>query len=179
MSQRAINTWLVTNVLEGDTDMKTIPLTRGKIALVDNEWFEYLNQWKWFCDAQGYACRWIYSGPKGNRVKTLVRMHRVVLGVQPGEYTDHINRNRTDNQHHNLRVCSIGENNLNTKIRSNNKSGYRGVSYKRKNKKWCAQIAIKKRKIHIGLFLTSKEAAMAYNQAATEHFGEFASLNLV
>ena len=82
--------------------MKEIPLTRGKFALVDDEDYEWLSQWKWYCSTTGYAVR----GCK-NRI---LYMHREIAKTKPGMLTDHINRNKLDNRKENLRFCSHREN---------------------------------------------------------------------
>jgi len=84
--------------------MKLIPLTQGKFAQVDDEDFEYLNQWKWFAlkDAQTfYAARGIYL--KGN-----ILMHRQLLGLTNSEVKgEHKDRNGLNNQKENLRVATL------------------------------------------------------------------------
>lgn len=151
--------------------MKKIPLTQGKFALVDNADFEFLNQWKWYCE-KDYAARQI----KKNGKNIVLYMHRVILSAKKGQFCDHINGARNDNRRENLRLCLHAENMRNSKIQINNKSGFKGVSYNKKAKKWKAYIG---RAIYLGFFSCKEDAARAYNEAALKRFGEFARLNPV
>ena len=110
-------------------------------------------------------------------------MHRLAWlymhGCWPEHHVDHINGIRDDNRIENLRVCSIRENNLNTRISKNNRSGFKGVSLDKKANYWTAGIHIDRKRISLGRFETAMEAAHAYNKAAIKHYGEFAVLNPV
>lgn len=147
---------------------KEIPLTQGKVALVDDEDYEWLTQWKWHYSARGYAVRSCRE-PKPQSV----RMHRVIVGAEPSEEVDHINGDKLDNRRCNLRKCTHAENMRNMKFRD-------GVSHKgikRHKSKWAAQITVNGKHIYLGLFNTEVEAAKAYDAAAREHFAEFAKTN--
>jgi hypothetical protein len=152
--------------------MKEIQLTQGKVALVDDEDYEWLNQWKWYC-AKGYACR----GGKRDGKAIQVYMHREIIKTPDGMYTDHINLNRSDNRKINLRTCTLTQNICNRNLQCNNTSGYRGVAWHKANKKWVAVIAVNRNKIYLGSFFDAKEAAIVYNKAAIKYFGEFACTN--
>lgn len=89
---------------------------------------------------------------------------------------DHINRNPGDNRWINLRPCTQSQNLANTLLRSNNKSGYRGVSWHKQGKKWHARIKINGVSNHLGLFDCKNEAYEAYVAASRELFGEFSSV---
>ena len=91
----------------------------------------------------------------------------------PGMIVDHINGNRLDNRKVNLRVCRLYENNRNIGISPKNTSGYKGVSFISKKRKWRAYIHIKGRQKHLGLFETAEEAAQAYETAAAKFFGTY------
>lgn len=91
---------------------------------------------------------------------------------------DHIDRNPFNNVTSNLRKCTVTQNIQNrVKWVKNSSSKYKGVCWHKKCKKWSAQIGVKKAQVHLGLFETEEAAALAYNKAALEHFGEFAHLN--
>lgn len=152
--------------------MKEIPLTQGKVALVDDEDYEWLNQWNWF-SAKGYACRnskWV------NGKRTQIYMHREIIKTPDGMYTDHINWNKSDNRKSNLRVCTQAQNTYNRK--RYNKNGYRGVYWQPSMKKWGATICINGEPKYLGYHSDIKDAAIAYNNAAMEYFGDFAILNV-
>lgn len=103
-------------------------------------------------------------------------LHHIVWlyhhGYLPGQI-DHINRERTDNRIENLRECTYTENHGNTTKQTNNTSGYKGVTWHNRDRKWMAQIAGE----YIGLFDTPIDAAMAYDNRADELFGAFALTN--
>ena len=157
--------------------MKEIKLTQGKVALVDDEDFEYLNQWKW-CVHKGkgnlyYAIRnksKIKEGSEGT-----VYMHKVLMNT-PNEFrTDHKNGNTLDNQKHNLRITNHCSNIQNRKKNINNTSGYKGVS--RNQNKWMVQLNVNNKHIYGGKFINIIEAARHYDDLALKYFGEYAKLN--
>jgi hypothetical protein len=152
--------------------MKRIRLTKGYETIVDDEDYDFLNRHSWYF-AHGYAVRTIYDNGKPYQL----RMHRLLIDVPDGLDTDHINRNRLDNRKSNLRSATRSQNVANTFVEKQNRSGYKGVSWKKSNHKWCTQIRAKNKVIHIGLFIDIRDAARAYNEAAKQHFGEFAVLN--
>lgn len=103
-------------------------------------------------------------------------MHRLILFATENECVDHINRDRKDNRLTNLRLCNRSFNSYNVSIAKNNTTGFKGVHFHKKNKKYVAYIGKKPRE-YLGSFETSIEAAYAYNLAAKERFGEYAALN--
>lgn len=157
--------------------VKKIPLTQGKFALVDDEDFEYLMQWKWyFCN--GYAKRVKYlGGGRHNEKKEHIFMHRIINNTPKGILTDHINGDKLDNRKINLRSCTNEQNVHNSRKpkRKNLTSRYKGV-YRGKSS-WIAQIRINKKLSYIGSFKTEIEAAEAYNNKTLEIRGEFGYLN--
>jgi hypothetical protein len=159
--------------LGGASMTKSIPLTQGQNAIVDDKDFEYLNQWKWQY-SDGYASR---SETRFGMGKKTIYMHRVILDTPPGMQTDHIDGNKLNNQRVNLRVCSIAENGRNRKLQKNNTSGFSGVHYAKKAEKWQATIRVNGKVVYLKTYNTAKEAALAYDEAAKKYFGEFARLN--
>ncbi len=156
--------------------MKRIKLTRGFEAMVDDEDFEYLNQWKWHIAKNNkYAARREYF--KGGKGKSkIVYMHRQIMNPDVNKEVDHINGDGLDNRKSNLRSITSIQNHYNHKILSNNKSGYNGVS-KTRNSTWHTCISVNNKTIHVGTYKTPEEAALAYNEAARIYYGEFARLN--
>ena len=158
---------------------KKIPLTQGKFAIVDPEDYDRLMAMgKWHTSCNGYACRtYNYKNQHGLWSGKTIFLHSLVLDVPEKYVIDHINGVKTDNRKSNLRVCTRAENGRNRGKQENNTSGYKGVSYKVKNKKFSSQIKVYNKQIYIGLFDTPIEAARAYNEAAIKYHGEFAKLN--
>ena len=152
--------------------MKEILLTRGHKAIVDDDKYDLLSQWKWY-ELNGYAVRGVWK----NKKTKLIRMHRLILNTPAGFDTDHVNGDRFDNRIENLRVATRSQNIMNTIIRKDNTSGFKGVTWHKCKKKWVSHIGFKKEFIHLGYFTDKIEAAKAYDSKAKELHGEFASLN--
>lgn len=148
-----------------------IVLTNGQHAKVDSR-FAYLKKYKWRLH-KGYPVHDFYE--RGDRKTTA--MHRLVIETPDGKVTDHINGDKLDNRRANLRVCSQRNNCRNRGAQSNNRSGYKGVSWNRTLSKWVAQISINGKQTYLGLFENIEEAAHKYDEVATKHHGEFAWLN--
>lgn len=154
--------------------MKTLPLTRGAVALIDDSDLEFLNQWKWTafnCSGKLYAAR------KENR--RLIFLHRFLMGVEDDLQVDHWDGCSLNNQKSNLRVSNQSQNMGNRRMSKNNSSGFKGVS-KRQRKDGVAFHAVighNGKAKHIGAFRTPEEAAKAYDDAAVEQWGQFARTN--
>jgi len=153
-------------------DTKLIKLTRGKFAIVDAEDFEWLNQWKWYCDIRGYAIR--HTDPKH-----VVYMHREILKTPKGLVSDHINQNKLDNRRENLRTATHSQNKTNRPMQANNKSGYKSVYWDKSRQKWFVNIRLNGKSKTLGRFENKEEEALAYNKKAKELFGEFAYFNQI
>jgi hypothetical protein len=105
-------------------------------------------------------------------------MHRDVLNPPDHLFVDHINHNGLDNRIANLRTATPQQNSYNRiHFRKNPSSKYKGVSFKKKEKKWTAQIRYDGKSKFIGTFDSEIEAAKAYDKAAKLYHKEFAALN--
>lgn len=93
------------------------------------------------------------------------------------QFVDHIDRVIRNNIAENLRWCSRFHNNSNREKNCNNKSGYKGVHWRKDSKMWRAVIGVDYKRVHLGNFQNIEDAAKAYNEAAIKYFGEFAALN--
>src|ERR1700685_1864374 len=117
--------------------MKFIPLTQGKVAMVDDADYEWLAQWKWFAifdHGNWYAVR---NVRKPDGTQTPLRMHRVLLGLTDLKIeVDHRDGNGLNNQRHNLRIATHGQNMCNRSMQKNNISGVRGVCWHKDAGKW-------------------------------------------
>jgi hypothetical protein len=151
---------------------RSIPLTRGAFALVDEADFGWLTQWCWRLNSHGYAIRSIYV----EEHEVHFSMHRVIMNAQRGQFVDHIDHNRLNNTRANLRFVTFQENMRYRRCYANNRAGFKGVSARRQ--RWQARIGLDEDIIHLGYFATPEIAAQAYDAAAKRLFGAFALLNL-
>ena len=90
---------------------------------------------------------------------------------------DHIDCDRANNNFENLRYATHSENSQNQKKQSNTSSIYKGVYLHKPTQKWMAYIGLNRKLKNLGYYETEREAAEAYNVAATLHYKEFARLN--
>lgn len=157
--------------------MKLIPLTQGKFAMVDDEDFDAVSQFKWHAKKLGrrvYATR---SIKKPNGKYSLQLMHRFLMPDVPE--IDHEDGNGLNNQRKsNLRPATTQQNAQGFRRKSSGKtSKFRGVSWHKKAGKWRAYICLDDKHKHLGHFNSEIDAAKAYDIAARKYFGDFASPN--
>ena len=164
--------------VDGESEMIEIPLTQGQVALIDDEDYKLVSQYKWHArwdkhTKSYYAATNVKKETGGH---TLLQMHRLIMNAKKGEQVDHINHNTIDNRKANLRLCSCSENLYNQGCKSSNTSGCKGVSWHKRDKKWQALIRVSGKRIHLGYFATKEDAYEAYCKAALELHGEFAKV---
>lgn len=159
----------------GSSGVALFPLSRGQHALVDADLVEWLSQWTWVVAKQAdggyYAVTRIYVAGK----QQAVPMHRLIAEAKNGQVVDHINGDRLDNRFSNLRACAQAENVRNRKRHKNNTSGFKGVSPR--GDKWRANIGVDGKLRALGEFDDPISAAVAYDAAARQHYGDYAKLN--
>lgn len=153
--------------------MKLIPLTHGKFAMVDDADYDYLSQWKWQAyRSSGSVDTWYALRQTADRQTVL--MHTLVFG---SKYPDHIDRNGLNNQRSNLRPASKSQNGANSKVKKNNKSGFKGVWWYKPYGEWTAMVMCNGKRHFLGYFSDAVEAARAYDAAANKLFGDYAATN--
>lgn len=161
--------------------MKKIPLTQKQFAIVDNDDYKYLIQFKWCAKKRpccGYvACR-TYRCHITKKDK-FIYMHRLITKASTGEIVDHINHNTLDNRKCNLRICTSKQNTQNMLPSKRSNTGYKGVYYSKKRKSFITLIKIDNKRLYLGAFKLVEDAAIAYNKAASYYFKEFACLNAI
>jgi len=153
--------------------MANIQLTQGKSTIVDDEDYEYLSKWKWHAVKNTAGHQWYAA--RGEMGKRRIYMHHVLIKVEEGYETDHINQNGLDNRRANLRQVTHSQNCANWT--SSHTRGFRGVAPNHRGKRWNARIGAAGRRLHLGSFDTALEAARAYDRAAIACYGLCATLN--
>jgi HNH endonuclease len=151
----------------------TITLTSGESAVVDRADKELVSGFRWHL-MNGYV-----ATTRGNMT---LYLHRLIAGAGPLELVDHVNRNPLDNRAVNLRIASRGQNAANRgadRRRLGASSIHKGVSWRKNRNCWGAYIHVDGKTRYLGSFKDETDAALAYNRAALETWGEFARLNEV
>ena len=141
-----------------------VPLTQGKVALIDRA-DSHLLAYSWSYDAStGYPQR----APRSDEIGGPIRMHEDIMPPREGFEVDHRDGNRLNNRRENLRYATHSQNGLNTAIRDNNTSGFRGVSYCSERGNWEAYITVAGQRKNLGRFSSKFEAAAARATAEPE-----------
>ena len=157
--------------------MKEIPLTQGKVAIVDDEDYEWLSKWKWCAlkrvlkrGIQWYAIRQEAKCSFREKARMVI-MHREILGLSETKiFGDHKNHNGLDNRRENLRSATPKQNAGNTRKRPGGTSRFKGVSWCRTYEQWCVKVGSK----FIGRYDTEEEAGKASEEAHKARYGEYA-----
>lgn len=152
--------------------MIEIPLTQGKVAIVDNEDYELVSHYKW-CAAKSNNGKVYYA--VSNTLGPQTKMHILIMGKKG---IDHKSGDGLDNRRENLRIATISQNQANYASRGG-ASSHRGVHWRKDRQAWIARIKVSNKWIYLGYFKDEVEAAKAYNEGALKYFGEFATLNEV
>lgn len=161
--------------------MIEILLTQGQVAIIDD------------CDSDLAELKWCATfDPKSNRFypirnlyfengkHTTERLYRVVLSRTLGrslgrwDLVDHIDLDTLNNCRENLRLASQSQNKGNGVKHKDNTSGFKGVTWTKRNQKWQAQLMINRKRKHLGYFVNIEDAVEAYRLGAIKYFGEFA-----
>ena len=144
-----------------------------RYTLVDDEWFEFLEKWRWILDPKGYVKR----TKRINGSSKQFWMHRIINKTPDGMLTDHINGNKLDNRTTNLRTANCQQNTMKRRRAKNNTSGFIGVTKRNRKKQWQATLMHSGIIHYLGFFEDVFEAALVRDTAALFFRGEFAALN--
>lgn len=176
-------------IIQGDTVKILIVNKKGEIfeSLIDLEDFEKVNSYTgsfcatWAENTNGfYAIMTIYYGKINGKYKNnTIRLHRIVMNCTDSKsFIDHINHNTLDNRKANLRLTSNNKNSKNRKGKNtNNKSGYRNVTWLKNENKWMVQLQINGKNTRLATFDDVDEAGKFAEDARKKYYGEFAGLN--
>jgi hypothetical protein len=145
-------------------------------VLIDEEDVAHVERYKWsprVHERTTYAQANVW---RNDQRSTLV-LHRFIARAQDNEHVDHRNGDGLDCRKANLRTCLKFQNNRNARVRTDNTSGYKGVSWWKHGERWTAGIMLDGKRRHIGYFPTAEDSARAYDAVAQWLWGEFAWLN--
>ncbi len=158
--------------------MKTIQLTRGCTAIVDDADYPFISKFRWRAMKRTDT---FYAVSSFVRPGQMVYMHRLLMGASAGVEIDHWDGDGLNNQRHNLRFADRVKQGGNTRLYRTNVSGFKGVRWTNrcKSRPWLGQITFQQKNKWLGYFSTPREAAIAYDKAALERFGEFARTNAI
>lgn len=159
--------------------MKLIPLSKGKFAKVDDADYDSIIKFKWYAsvDCNTFYARRNFRIP-GAKSQKHESMHKFILGTNPdGKIIDHIDGDGLNNQRSNLRFATKAENCRNARPAKGKYSKYKGVWFNKLEGKYMAGIMVNRKPISLGYFDDEVKAAIAYNEAAIMHHGEFAFIN--
>lgn len=150
--------------------MKQIPLTQNQLAIVDDWWFDYINQWKWHARWDNtmhsfYAMRTV-NGKK-------ILMHRIVANTPDEMLCDHIHHNTLDNRKNELRNVTPAQSVMNRRMQRNNKTGTTGVTQRSGSDKYRASLIFEGNMVLDREFFHIKDAIQARLDAQKKYFGEF------
>lgn len=160
------------------------PVGRGQVALVDEEDWEHVKVYDWYCFRVRHVWYVATDRIKDGRAKRTY-LHQFIMNAPPKSEVDHINNNGLDNRRQNLRIVSHQQNLANQKLSEANTSGYKGVTLDRRTKKdgtpltpaWMAQTKYNGKRIYLGKFSSPEAAARAYDRKMLELHGEHAKTN--
>ena len=156
-----------------------VPLTQGRVALIDPDDAARVLAFKWCAQRTSKGQRYYAVASIGARVRReRIHMHRLVANAPDGWEVDHINGDGLDDRKANLRIATRAENCRNRRGLVRGKSSqFKGVCYRPEKRRWIASIFVDGKSKHLGSFKIEQEAAKAYDDAAIEAFGEFACTN--
>jgi hypothetical protein len=148
--------------------MKYIKLNKGYFTVIDDEKYEKVSKYKWYVispDGIPYA----YTNIKGK----FIYLHRFILNAPKGITVDHRNHDTLDNRCNNLRLATSSQNIMNTRLRSDNTSGHRGVAWDKNKKQWLVRIHVNYKVLYLGRYKDFDKAVQVYEEKAIELFGKW------
>lgn len=153
--------------IEGNTVYVTLNSKNKQTMICDLDDWKRLKEYVWlYGKSGGYAI----TNVTRNHKHTVIKFHQIVMGQKRGFLVDHINRNPLDNRKENLRFLTHTANLINSKTPITNKSGCKGVTWRKDSNKWRAQITLNGKIISLGCFDLKEDAIKARKAAEEKYF---------
>lgn len=170
------NSYTPKREIEIDGDIARVFLTNGYVALIDSSDVSIVSGYNWSALVKPHTVYAVRQAPRGGETRPLIWMHKEILSVPGDKIVDHEDNNGLNNRRKNLRPATHTENSCNRVRPSNNKTGYKGVSFDSRSRKYRSVIRINGKQTHLGLFDDPADGYLAYCEAANDIHGQFARL---
>lgn len=162
--------------------MIELKLTQNKTSLIDDDDWELVSKYKWHALCK--EGRWYARTKLRINGKWIgLEMQKLIMGVPIGsprnDLVDHRDGDGLNNRKENLRRCTKSQNMMNRGRQANNKTGFKGVFWDKREQRFAAKICTDKKTVFLGQFKDVEQAACAYNIAALKHHGEFSYQNRI
>ena len=156
---------------------KEVPLQNGMIAIIDDEDYERVNQYRWAARTdENNSVLKIYNS---SEIRTTISLNRFILNLENEQKVIHKDGDELNFTKTNLIVVDQAIVSRKRRGNKNSSSKYKGVSLHSQTGKWKAQINANGSVKHLGLFESESKAALTYNEAAIKYFGEYAYQNVI
>jgi len=156
-------------------NLALVTLTQGKVAIIDSADVTVVASYRWHARVDSKRPHvWYALTLRDGRT---VSMHRLLLGAPAELKVDHKDGDGLNNRRYNIRLATDAQNCFNRATDRGTASGFKGVTFHKKTKKWAARINKQGIGYNLGLFQATEDAARAYDAKARELFGEFARPN--
>ena len=155
-------------------DIAYVPLTQGYETIIDASDAHVVSGYKWSVSKKkGEKTQYAITTKCVGGEKTSIILHRLLLNAPKNMHVDHIDSDGLNNRRNNLRLATCAQNQWNTGIKSNNKSGAKGVKWDPSRGNWRAQLQVNKKLVLNRNFATIEDAKIAYADASRKYHGEF------
>jgi hypothetical protein len=148
-------------------------IIKGYTVKIDSQDFSLVSSGRWYLVIKKGYEKWVYfyRNEKGTRKR--YGLHRLIARARDDQEVDHIDGDTLNNTRENLRLCTRSQNMMNGPQRKKTSSGFRGVTWRKKEKNWVARIGFEGKLYYLGSFKNAKEAHDEYLRKAKELFGSF------